>query len=80
MTAWSWEPPEGGYAPLSPPRRQPWIAAGPGRSLAPMSERANRNEDNTPDPIEIWGRRIGRSAGVVAFVGLCIYLYVTYLR
>jgi hypothetical protein len=45
-----------------------------------MSERANRNEDNTPDPIEIWGRRIGRSAGVVAFVGLCIYLYVTYLR
>ena len=71
-------PPNAGYAPPSPPRRQPWIAAGAGRNVQPCS--ANRSEQGTPDPIEVWGRRIGRGASVVAFVGLCIYLYVTYLR
>jgi len=32
------------------------------------------------DPIELWGRRIGRALSLVAFIGLCIYLYATYLR
>ena len=32
------------------------------------------------DPIEIWGRRIGRALAAVAFVGFCIYLYWTYVR
>ena len=32
------------------------------------------------DPIELWGRRIGRALSLVAFIGLCIYLYVAYLR
>jgi hypothetical protein len=32
------------------------------------------------DGIELWGRRIGRALSLVAFVGLAIYLYVTYLR
>jgi hypothetical protein len=32
------------------------------------------------DPIEIWGRRIGRALGAVALVGLCLYLYATYVR
>lgn len=32
------------------------------------------------DSIEVWGRRIGRALGVVAFLALCAYLYVTYVR
>jgi|SRR5215204_5113814 len=35
--------------------------------------------DNS-DPIERWGRRIGRALGAVAFVGFCAYLYFTYVR
>ena len=31
------------------------------------------------DPIEIWGTRIGRGLGVVFFIGLVIYMAVTYL-
>ncbi len=31
------------------------------------------------DPIEIWGTRIGRGLGVVFFIGLLIYMAVTYL-
>jgi hypothetical protein len=33
-----------------------------------------------PDPVELWGRRIGRALSLAAFVGLAIYLYATYLR
>jgi hypothetical protein len=36
--------------------------------------------DGATDPAELWGRRIGRALSLVAFVGLCIYLYATYLR
>ena len=32
------------------------------------------------DPIELWGRRIGRVLSAIAFVGLAIYLYATYVR
>jgi ferric-dicitrate binding protein FerR (iron transport regulator) len=32
------------------------------------------------DPIELWGRRIGRTLSAIVFVGLAIYLYLTYLR
>ena len=32
------------------------------------------------DPIELWGRRIGRALGAVAFIGFCVYLYATYVR
>jgi len=31
------------------------------------------------DAIELWGRRIGRGLSLVAFIGLAIYLYVTYV-
>jgi len=31
------------------------------------------------DPIEIWGTRIGRGLGVVFFIGLLVYMAVTYL-
>ena len=30
------------------------------------------------DGVELWGRRIGRILSLVAFIGLAIYLYVTY--
>lgn len=31
------------------------------------------------DAIELWGRRIGRALSLAAFIGLSIYLYVTYV-
>ncbi len=31
-------------------------------------------EDGATDPIEIWGRRIGRSLSLVAFVALSVWL------
>lgn len=37
-------------------------------------------EVGNSDPIERWGRRIGRALGALAFVGLCVYLYLTYAR
>lgn len=36
--------------------------------------------EGAADPAELWGRRIGRALSLAAFVGLCIYLYATYLR
>ena len=36
--------------------------------------------DGSTDPIELWGRRIGRALSLIAFIGLSIYLAVTYLR
>ena len=30
------------------------------------------------DPAEVWGARVGRGLGLVAFVALAIYLIVTY--
>ena len=32
------------------------------------------------DPIERWGRWIGRSLSILAFAGLCAYLYVSHGR
>ena len=32
------------------------------------------------DKVELWGRRIGRALSAVAFLALCIYLYVTLVR
>lgn len=31
------------------------------------------------DPIEVWGTRIGRTLGLIAFIGLAIYLFITYV-
>jgi hypothetical protein len=36
--------------------------------------------DGTVDPVELWGRRIGRALSLLAVIALCVYLYVTYLR
>jgi hypothetical protein len=32
------------------------------------------------DPVELWGRRIGRLLSLAAVVGLVIYLWLTYLQ
>lgn len=32
------------------------------------------------DPMEVWGRRIGRGLAVVAGLALAYYLFATYLR
>ena len=40
---------------------------------------AAADADNS-DPIERWGRRIGRVLGALAFAGFCVYLYLTYVR
>ncbi|WP_414593339.1 hypothetical protein [Ancylobacter sp. G4_0304] len=32
------------------------------------------------DPMEVWGRRIGRSLAVIAALVLVYYLFLTYLR
>ena len=37
-------------------------------------------EDGSTDPIELWGRRIGRILSLAAFTGLAIYLYLTYVH
>jgi hypothetical protein len=37
-------------------------------------------EDGEADAIELWGRRIGRALSLAAFIGLSIYLYLTYVN
>jgi len=32
------------------------------------------------DPIEVWGRRIGRGLAILVGLGLAYYLFATYLR
>jgi hypothetical protein len=32
------------------------------------------------DPIELWGKRIGRALSLIGVVALAIYLYVTYVK
>lgn len=39
---------------------------------------AERAEIDENDPIEILGKKIGRALGIVAVIGLTIYLAVTY--
>ena len=36
--------------------------------------------DGTIDPIELWGRRIGRALSLAGVIGLSLYLYLTYVR
>jgi hypothetical protein len=36
-------------------------------------------EGGGTDPIELWGRRIGRILSLVVFVGLAVYLFATYV-
>lgn len=36
-------------------------------------------EETRNDPVEIWGKRIGRSLAAIVFIGLAISLYVNYI-
>ena len=66
--------------------REPDTLAGSG--LARAARRAGDHfaatdaagPDGAADPIELWGRRIGRALSLLAVIGLSIYLYLTYLR
>ena len=37
-------------------------------------------EAGATDPVELWGRRIGRGLSLIGVIGLAVYLYLTYLR
>ena len=66
-------------------RRGPSLA---GSSMADAARRAvdhfggkdavGAAEGGRTDPIELWGRRIGRLLSLVFFIGLAIYLFATY--
>jgi hypothetical protein len=59
-----------------------------GSGLAEAARRAVRHfaaadavgPDGAGDPIELWGRRIGRALSLLAVIALSIYLYLTYLH
>jgi len=54
-----------------------------GSTFTRMADRAQKHlaaaDKDETDQIEVWGTRIGRGAGLVFFVGLVVYLAVTYL-
>jgi hypothetical protein len=65
---------------------------GPGLAGSSMSDAARRAVDHfggkdalgaaeggATDPIELWGRRIGRTLSLIVFIGLAIYLFATYV-
>lgn len=52
-------------------------------AMARMAKRAgdrlNASDIDQDDAIEIWGTRIGRGLGLIAFIALSIYLFVVYV-
>lgn len=50
------------------------------RSIVRTADHFSAAEADASDPVEVWGRRIGRALAAMAFVALCIYLYVTHVR
>lgn len=54
-----------------------------GSTFVRMADRAKNHmsaaDKDADDQIEVWGTRIGRAAGAIFFVGLVIYLFVTYV-
>jgi hypothetical protein len=53
-----------------------------GGAVSAMAKRTTTHfaGDNERDPIELWGKRIGRALSLIGFVALAIYLYVTYVK
>jgi hypothetical protein len=49
-------------------------------SLAQEGRHAAERSADIGDPIELWGRRIGRALSIAAFGALLAYLWATYLR
>ena len=54
-----------------------------GSTFVRMADRAKSHmsaaDKDENDQIEVWGTRIGRGLGAIFFVGLVIYLFVTYV-
>ena len=52
-------------------------------AMARAADRARNHfgaADTDPDDaLELWGSRIGRGLGLVAFIGLAVYLFVAYV-
>ena len=56
-----------------------------GGALSAMAKRttshfAGHDGETERDPIELWGKRIGRGLSLIGCVALAIYLYVTYVK
>jgi hypothetical protein len=56
-----------------------------GGALSAMAKRtashfAGHDRVTERDPIELWGKRIGRALSLIGVVALAIYLYVTYVK
>ena len=56
-----------------------------GGALSAMAKRtashfAGHDGVTERDPIELWGKRIGRALSLIGVVALAIYLYVTYVK
>jgi hypothetical protein len=49
-------------------------------ALAQAGAQSADRVENIGDPVELWGRRIGRALSMAAFVALLFYLWATYLR
>lgn len=50
--------------------------------IPPQDDPADRDpadRDAADDPVELWGRRIGRALAVLAAIVLAVYFVVTYL-
>ena len=51
-----------------------------GDLLTGLLRQTTAPQANRHDPIERWGRRIGRTLAAVAFLAICVYFYFTYVR
>ena len=51
-----------------------------GDLLTGLLRQTTAAETDRTDPIERWGRRIGRALAAVALVAFCVYFYLTYVR
>jgi hypothetical protein len=60
--------------------RHPHDTLGSGLSAAARRAAAHFSAADAPDPVELWGRRIGRALSLIGVIGLAIYLLATYLR
>jgi hypothetical protein len=56
------------------------LAAAGRRAAGHFSGRKPGENAHAADPIELWGRRIGRALSLIGVVALAAYLYLTYLR
>jgi len=49
------------------------------RMATKMGDRFKASDVDQDDKIEVLGTRIGRGLGLIAFIGLAIYLFITYV-